>query len=235
LTVQGLSVDYGRVRALDRVDIAVGAGEIVALIGANGAGKSTLLRTIAGLVRAVEGSIVYGNEELSDTPAYRRTRRGIHLVPEGRGILAHLTVRENLLLGATVRPNEASADARVRATLERFPQLARRKDLPAGALSGGEQQILAIARALLAKPQLLLIDEPSLGLAPRVTRDVFDLLVALRREGVTILLVEQNARAALAIADRAYALQNGRVVLSGGANELQNDARIQEAYLGATI
>jgi branched-chain amino acid transport system ATP-binding protein len=232
LRLQATSVYYGAIRALVQVGLAVEAGEIVALIGANGAGKTTCLKTIAGLLRPRRGDVIFKGESLTSVPAYTRARRGIVLVPEGRGILTGLTVHENLLLGASVRGEAAGAGKRADAILERFPRLATRRDLPASVLSGGERQILAIARALLAQPELLLVDEPSLGLAPRAAREVFDLLASLRQEGRAILLVEQNARIALDLADRAYVLQTGRVVLTGTSRDLLADRRVQAAYLG---
>src|SRR5690348_6033781 len=192
LVVRGLSVDYGRVRALDQIDLEVGEGEIVTLIGANGAGKSTLLKAIVGLVRPASGDITFAGQALAGIPTHARAKRGLILVPEGRGVLTRMTVLENLQLGADVREGATTPIGRVRAMLTRFPALAARRDLPAGVLSGGEQQMLAFARALLAQPRLLLIDEPSLGLAPRITQEVFHLLLNVRREGITVLLVEQN-------------------------------------------
>lgn len=233
LAIRGLRVDYGRVRALTDVELDVRDGEIVALIGANGAGKSTLLKAVAGLVHPSAGDIVYDGQALQRSPTHDRVRRGLVLVPEGRGILTRMTVRENLLLGASARPNRASPEAETERILARFRPLAVRQALPASVLSGGEQQLLAIARALLIRPKLLMVDEPSLGLAPRITREIFELLVELRHDGVTILLVEQNARQALQIADRAYVFRTGRVVLSGTATELLGNPQVQQAYLGA--
>jgi branched-chain amino acid transport system ATP-binding protein len=233
LRLQATSVYYGAIRALVQVDLDVSTGEIVALIGANGAGKTTCLKTIAGLLRPRFGDVTYKGESLAGVTTYARARRGIVLVPEGRGILTCLTVRENLLVGACARGDAAGSGKRADAMLERFPKLAARRDLPASVLSGGERQILAIARALLAQPELLLVDEPSLGLAPRVAREVFDLLASLRQEGLAIVLVEQNARIALELADRGYVLQTGRVVLTGAARDLLAKSEVKAAYLGA--
>jgi branched-chain amino acid transport system ATP-binding protein len=232
LRVRGASVYYGEIRALDQVDLVVEQGEIVALIGANGAGKTTLLKSIAGLLRPRSGRITFEGQSLADVPTHVRARRGVVLVPEDRGILSRMTVLENLLMGANTRADTTADMKRADSMLQRFPRLAARRDLPASVLSGGERQILAIGRALLARPKLLLVDEPSLGLAPRVAREVFDLLAGLRREGGTILLVEQNARIALELSDRCYVLQTGRVVLSGASCELLADSQVRAAYLG---
>jgi branched-chain amino acid transport system ATP-binding protein len=231
LTVRGLEVFYGAIRAVRGIDLDVHSGEIVALIGANGAGKTTIVRAIAGLV-PFRGEIRYEGRPLHPNAAERNVRAGIALVPEGRGILGRMTVEENLLLGLYCRADGAEAEADLERMLERFPILRERRRNWASLLSGGEQQMLAIARALLARPRLLLLDEPSLGLAPKVSGLVFGLIEALRREGVTILLVEQKARQTLKVADRAYLLETGRVVRSGPATELADDALISETFLG---
>jgi branched-chain amino acid transport system ATP-binding protein len=230
LQVRGLEVFYGPIRAVRGIDLDVAKGEIVALIGANGAGKTTTVRAIAG-VTPFRGEITYEGRKLAPNMAEKNLRAGIVLVPEGRGILGRMTVEENLLMGLYSRSDrEAMADlARM---LERFPILRERRTSMASLLSGGEQQMLAIARALLARPKLLLLDEPSLGLAPKMTDFVFGLITDLRQEGLTVLLVEQKARQTLKIADRAYLLETGRVITSGPAAELARDSLVSEAFLG---
>ncbi len=232
LDIRDVSVTYGVVRALDGVSLSVAEGEIVALVGSNCAGKSTLMNAIMGVVRPSRGTITFGGSPLGGLAVEAVVRRGVVLVPEGRGILGSLTVRENLRLGAYQR-----RDARIAADLDqvaaRFPVLRERLGQKAGSLSGGEQQMLAIARALMARPRLLLLDEPSLGLAPVVIASIFDMIASLARDGVTVLLVEQNAAEALRLADRAYVLETGRVVLEGEASDLLQHERVREAYLGA--
>ncbi|HKX02861.1 MAG TPA: ABC transporter ATP-binding protein [Methylomirabilota bacterium] len=232
LEIRDVSAAYGPVRALEGVSLSVAEGEIVALVGSNCAGKSTLMKTVMGVVRPERGSVTFAGTSLLGLAVEEVVRRGVVLVPEGRGILASLTVRENLRLGAYHR-----RDARVAADLdqvaERFPVLARRLEQKAGSLSGGEQQMLALGRALMARPRLLLLDEPSLGLAPVIVANIFDIIASLAREGVTVLLVEQNAAEALRLAHRAYVLETGRVVLAGKASDLLQHERVREAYLGA--
>jgi branched-chain amino acid transport system ATP-binding protein len=232
LEIRGVSVAYGVVRALDGVSLSVAEGEIVALVGSNCAGKSTLMKAIMGVVRPSRGAITFAGNPLGGLAVEAVVRRGVVLVPEGRGILGTLTVRENLRLGAYQR-----RDARIAADLDqvaaRFPVLRERLGQKAGSLSGGEQQMLAIARALMARPRLLLLDEPSLGLAPVVIASIFDMIASLARDGVTVLLVEQNAAEALRLAHRAYVLETGRVVLEGKASDLLQHERVREAYLGA--
>jgi len=229
LEVRDVHLSYGRIRALQGVSVTVNTGEIVTLVGPNGAGKSSLLRAIAGVERPERGTVHYLGERIEARPEML-VRRGIVLVPEGRATLRHLTVRENLLLGAYVRRDrEIAAD--VERIVQRFPRLGERLAQKAGTLSGGEQQILAIGRALMARPRLLLLDEPSLGLAPLVVSAIFSTISELRDEGVTILLVEQNARQALQLADRAYVLETGSIVLEGA--DLLADERVRAAYLGA--
>ncbi len=230
LAVQGLGVSYRKVRAVDDVSFTVRAGEVVALLGANGAGKSTLLRAIAGVVRPDAGSVRFEGTDITGWASHRVARRGLRLVPEGRGLLARMTVWENLVMGQYATAAGTPRD--LEAALERFPILRQRSGQVAATLSGGEQQMLAIARALVARPRLLMLDEPSLGLAPRLVREIFAVVAELKREGVTIVLVEQNARQALAIADRAYILETGQVVLSGPAAELAAGEGVQRAYLG---
>ena len=223
---------YGPIRAVRDVSLEVAPGEVVALIGANGAGKTTTLRTIAGLLRPAGGSIRFAGAAVAGVRPHRLVRQGLVLVPEGRGILTRLTVLDNLLLGATARRDRSEVAADLERAYARFPRLAERRAQSAGTLSGGEQQMLAIARALMARPRLLMLDEPSLGLAPLVVREIFAAIRDLKASGVTILLVEQNARAALEIAERAYVLETGRVALSGPAAELLTSEQVIRAYLG---
>jgi branched-chain amino acid transport system ATP-binding protein len=230
LEVHDLHLAYGRIRALQGVSLVVRAGEIVTLVGPNGAGKSSLLRTIAGVHRPDAGTVHALGGRIDGEPVEALVRRGIVLVPEGRATLRHLTVRENLVLGAYVR-RDSEVEADLGRVLARFPSLAQRLGQKAGTLSGGEQQMLAIGRALMARPKLLLLDEPSLGLAPLVVASIFGTLRELRQEGVTILLVEQNARQALQLADHAYVLETGLIVLEGA--DLLADERVRAAYLGA--
>jgi branched-chain amino acid transport system ATP-binding protein len=231
LEIRNLDVRYGAIMGVRGITLEVKAGEIVALIGANGAGKSTTVRAIAGLL-PFSGDIVYEGQRLKPGQAEKNLRAGIALVPEGRGILGKMTVEENLQMGTYCRSDRTDALADLNRMYERFPILLERKSSLASLLSGGEQQMLAIARALLARPKLLLLDEPSLGLAPKMSRFVFDLITSLRKEGLTVLLVEQKARHTLRIADRAYLLDMGRVVTSGAASALAGDALISETFLG---
>lgn len=231
LRLSQVEVHYGGIRALKGIDLEVGSGELVALIGANGAGKTTTLRAIAGLVRAT-GEITFEGEALSGKPPHAIARAGVALVPEGRGVFAQLTVEENLAMGAYAR-SDREAIARDRAhVLELFPRLAERLAQAAGTLSGGEQQMLAIGRALLSRPRLLLLDEPSMGLAPLLVERIFEVIRRVSAEGVTILLVEQNAHLALEVASRAYVLENGEVAIAGRAAELLGNPQVQAAYLG---
>jgi branched-chain amino acid transport system ATP-binding protein len=231
LEVRGLTTGYGNILAIREIDLAVPEGRIVCIIGANGAGKTTLLRTIAGVLRPAAGTITFLREEITALTPAQIVRRGIVLVPEGRAILSRMTVFENLEMGAYQR-----RDGRVRedieATMERFPILKERRNLAGGSLSGGEQQMLAIARALLARPKLLLLDEPSLGLAPLVVSHIFRIIREINREGTTVLLVEQNVRQALKVSHCAYVLETGKIVHEGPSPELLNDPKIRESYLG---
>jgi branched-chain amino acid transport system ATP-binding protein len=231
LEARNLQVRYGAIVAVRGVDLAVRAGEIVALIGGNGAGKSTITRAVAGLL-PYEGEIRLDGRLLRANTAEAIVRAGIALVPEGRGILGRMTVEENLLIGASCGRKRRQAGAEIGRMLERFPILAARRHSLASLLSGGEQQILSIARALLTGPRLLILDEPSLGLAPKWVAQVFALLTTLRQQGLTVLLVEQKARQALRIADRAYLLDTGRVVVEGAAAALANDRVVSETFLG---
>jgi len=235
LAVRGLSVRYGAAQALRSVDLDVYAGEVVTVIGGNGAGKSTTLKTISGvseMLKRVDGSITFDGAEIVRKPAYKIARMGMAHVPEGRRVFPESSVEENLLLGAYSRKDsEVAAD--LDAVYGRFPILAQRRGQPAGLMSGGEQQMLAIGRGLMARPTFLLLDEPSLGLAPLVVEQVFAAIRQLKSEGLTILLVEQLATKALAVADRAYILETGSVVMSGAAATLAHDPKVRAAYLGA--
>ena len=231
LAIRGLRAAYGSIEALKGVDVEVAPGEIVALIGANGAGKTTVARAIAGLL-PYRGEIAFEGEVLKPDSAERNLRRGIALVPEGRGILGTMTVQDNLLMGLYTRRDKAQAMKDLAALMERFSILAERRHLLASLMSGGEQQMLAIARALLSRPKLLLLDEPSLGLAPKMTDAVFAMIQDLRREGLTVLLIEQKARQTLKIADRAYLMETGRMITSGAAKDLIDDPVVSETFLG---
>jgi branched-chain amino acid transport system ATP-binding protein len=234
LSVTGLRVAYGPIVAVSSVSFSVGEGSIVSLIGPNGAGKSTILNALSGLVGIRSGSIVFRGKNISRMSAHRRVAEGIVQVPEGRQVLAGMSVRENLELGGYRQPGRNVAEDIGRME-EYFPILAKRSGSAAGSLSGGEQQMLAIARGLMARPKLLLLDEPSLGLAPLVVRFIFDFIRKLRDEGQTILLVEQNARQALAASSYAYVIESGRMVLEGKSEELQSDPAIARAYLGLAV
>ena len=229
LEVEHLRSHYGRIPALDGVSLRVGEGELVALVGANGAGKTTLLRAISGVQPASGGRIVFEGEDLAKRHARQRVQRGIIQVPEGRQVFEPLSVEDNLLLGTFARGSRKHLDA----VLGLFPDLVPKLKQAAGLLSGGQQQMLAIGRALMARPRLLLLDEPGMGLAPRLVADIFARIAALRAVGTTILLVDQNARAALSLADRAYVMETGRIVLEGRAPDLLRDPNVQKAYLGA--
>lgn len=230
LKVNDINVYYGNIHALKGISLEVHEDEIVALIGANGAGKSTTLKTISGLMHSKTGSITLMNEDISHTDAYKLVSKGLAHVPEGRRVFLHMTVLENLEMGAYTKPGytkDGIADV-----FERFPRLKHRKNQIAGTLSGGEQQMLAMGRALMSKPKLLMLDEPSMGLAPILVQQIFDIIKELHEAGTTILLVEQNAEMALQIADRAYVLESGRITLSGTGKELAQSDSIKKAYLG---
>jgi branched-chain amino acid transport system ATP-binding protein len=231
LAIRGLHVHYGAIHALKGLDIDVAEGEIVSIIGSNGAGKSTLLRTVSGLLRPTEGSIDLRGKDISWMPAHHIVAEGIVHCPEGRRIFTNMTVHENLKLGSFLR-KDADVDKDIQHAMDLFPRLRERIKQNAGTLSGGEQQMLAIGRALLAKPQLLMLDEPSLGLAPNLVTEIFEIIERINSEGVTVLLVEQNAHRALAIANRGYVLETGHIVLSGSGSDLLNDPKVREAYLG---
>ena len=231
LKVDDLQVYYGSIHAVKGISFEVNEGEIVTLIGANGAGKSTTLNTVAGLLKPRAGSIEFEGESLVGVPAHKMVPKGIALCPEGRRVFTEMSVKENLEMGAFTRNDAESKESR-KMVYDRFPRLRERKGQSAGTLSGGEQQMLAMGRALMSKPKLLMLDEPSMGLAPILVQEIFDIIRALHEQGTTILLVEQNAQMALSVADRAYVLETGRVSMSGNATELLHDKRVQQAYLG---
>ena len=231
LSVQNLHSSYGKIAALKGVSITVGERELVAIVGANGAGKTTLLRALSGVQKITHGSVIFNEVDISSASPRRRVQAGIVQVPEGRQVFAPLSIEDNLRLGAYVRSGpEVEQD--LESVYVMFPALAERRRLAAGALSGGQQQMLAIGRALMARPKLLLLDEPSMGLAPKLFREIYAHIEALRRGGTTVLLVDQNARAALAIADRAYVLETGMITLEGSGKELAANEAVREAYLG---
>ncbi len=230
LETEALTSHYGRIRAIDGISLRVEEGELVTIVGANGAGKTTLLRTLSGVHPASSGRIRYRDRDITALAPPKRVRLGISQVPEGRQVFGPMSVEDNLLLGAFTCPHEARS--RISGIYRLFPRLQERRHQPAGTLSGGEQQMLAMGRALMVSPRLLLMDEPSMGLAPRIVEQIFAIIRDLRRSGTTILLVEQNAFAALSIADRAYVLESGRMVLEGPASRLLRDERVRSAYLG---
>ena len=234
LKLESVSISYGAIQAVCDVSIDVPKGEVVTIIGANGAGKSTLLKSIVGLEPVAGGRISFDGQDITTTPAYRRTGMGVALSPEGRGVFSDQSVRDNLLLGAySKKSDSARTEQKIEQFFTMFPRLEERQEQLAGTLSGGEQQMLAIARALMSEPKLLLLDEPSLGLAPLIIRDIFNTIRALRETGLTILLVEQMANQALGVADRAYVLETGRITLQGKGSDLLNDPKVRAAYLGA--
>jgi branched-chain amino acid transport system ATP-binding protein len=232
LEVQDLCVSYGHVEAVRGVSLAVDEGRIVTLIGPNGAGKTSLLSALAGLVRPAGGTVRLGGRDVTGLAAHQTVQAGLSLVPEGRAVLGRMTVEENLRLAGELRRGRVEVEKAIEEQYRRFPVLGERRRSPAGTLSGGQQQMLAFARALVARPRVLLLDEPSMGLSPLLVQQVFELVQAIHREGATILLVEQNARLALSIADRAYVIERGKVVLEGPARELAEDPRVRAAYLG---
>jgi branched-chain amino acid transport system ATP-binding protein len=235
LEVKGLHVSYGHVHAVRDLSLTVNSGQVVTLIGPNGAGKTSTLAAVAGLLRPERGQVLLEGRDVTGLPAHRAVAEGIVLVPEGRCILARMSIEENLLIAAESReprPPGPELRRRIDAQYERFPVLGERRRLPAGSLSGGEQQMLAFARALLMRPRILLLDEPSMGLAPLLVARIFELVEAIHREGATVLLVEQNARLALQVSDHAYVLERGGIVLEGPSRELAADPRVRAAYLG---
>ncbi len=231
LEAQNLSCHYGRIQALRDVSVSVDEGELVALVGANGAGKTTLLNTLSGIEKASAGVVRFKGGDITNATAHARVRQGIVQVPEGRQVFGPMSVEDNLTLGAYTRAKEEVGET-LEHVLELFPMLRDKRSEPAGNLSGGQQQMLAMSRALMAKPKILLLDEPSMGLAPKLVDAVFDTIERLRADGVTIFLVEQNAYLALSIAERAYVLEAGEVVLEGSGQELIDNERVKEAYLG---
>ncbi len=232
LILENVSVSYGAIEALTDISLQVNQGEVVTLIGANGAGKTTTLRTITGLLEPKNGRVTYEGKTISGMAAHKLLPLGIAMSPEGRGVFANLSVRENLEMGAFIRSDKKGIADDMERGFTMFPRMKERESQKAGTLSGGEQQMLAMARALMSRPRLLLLDEPSLGLAPLVVHTIFKAIDAIRAEGTTILLVEQNAYAALQHSDRAYVLETGRIVMQGDSKELAADPRVKEAYLG---
>ena len=232
LRVENLHVFYGAIHALQGVSFHVEKGEIVTLIGANGAGKSTILRTLSGILRPAEGSIAFNGEEITTVPAEKIVTMGMSHVPEGRRIFAPLTVKENIVMGAYTRSDPAEIQASLERVHRSFPRLKEREGQYGGTLSGGEQQMLAMARALMSKPSLLLLDEPSMGLSPLLVEEIFKIIVEINKEGTSILLVEQNAQMALSVASRAYVLETGSIVMSGDAREIAANPDVKKAYLG---
>ncbi|MBQ3423765.1 MAG: ABC transporter ATP-binding protein [Clostridia bacterium] len=232
LKIENLVVSYGPINALKGISLNVSEGEIVTLIGSNGAGKSTTLSAITGLVRAHSGSIRFMDEDITHAPPHRIIAKGISISPEGREVFPALTVQENLRLGAYSRKDKTGLDSAYDRVYQLFPRLKERMTQTAGTLSGGEQQMLAIGRALMSQPKLLLLDEPSMGLAPNLVLMIFDLIESINRQGTTILLIEQNANMALSVADRAYVLETGSIAIEGPARQLLQDDRVRSAYLG---
>ena len=231
LNVENMNVYYGAIHAVKDISFHVDEGEIVTLIGANGAGKTTTLQTISGLLHSRTGSITFGGENLAGIPAHKLVSKGLAQVPEGRRVFLQMSVEENLEMGAYVRPN-VEVDDSIAMVYEQFPRLKERRKQVAGTLSGGEQQMLAMGRALMSKPKLLMLDEPSMGLAPILVEQIFEIIQSLHEAGTTILLVEQNAQMALSVADRGYVLETGRIVNSGAGLDLLNDESVKKAYLG---
>ena len=232
LKIEDLYVSYGMINAIKGVSFEVNEGEVVSLIGANGAGKTTILHTITGLLKPKSGSVMFEGKELTTTPAHEIVKLGMAHVPEGRRVFADLSVYDNLMLGAYTRKDKNEIAKTLEMEYERFPRLEERKKQIAGTLSGGEQQMLAMGRALMSKPRIILMDEPSMGLSPLFVNEVFDIIKKISASGTTVLLVEQNAKKALSISDRAYVLETGKIALTGKASDLINDDKIKKAYLG---
>lgn len=231
LQVDNIEVYYGMIKALKGVSFEVNKGEIVALIGANGAGKTTILHTVTGLLKPKAGTIIYNDKDITKIPAHKIVTMGMAHVPEGRRIFSQLSVIDNIKLGAYTRKDKNEIEETLNYVYERFPRLKERKNQIAGTLSGGEQQMLAMGRALMSKPEFVLMDEPSMGLSPLLVSEIFDIIKAINENGTTVLLVEQNAKKALSIADRAYVLETGSIALSGNAKDLLNDESVKKAYL----
>ena len=234
LALERVALGYGGIQAVKGIDVVVGEGELVCLIGANGAGKTTTLKGICGLLPVKSGTIRYAGQDITGHRAYTLVRRGLALVPEGRGMFGALTIEENLAMGAYARKDRDAVKSDVERVFTLFPRLRERRRQTAGTLSGGEQQMLAIARAMMSRPRLLLLDEPSMGLAPLMVQKVFETILSVAREGVTILLVEQNAKLALDVSDRGYVMESGEVTLAGKAGDLLHDPKVRAAYLGET-
>ena len=232
LKVTDLQVYYGVIQALKGISFEVNEGEVIALIGANGAGKTTILHTVTGLINQKAGKIEFEGKDISHTPAYKIVAEGMAHVPEGRRVFAELSVYDNLMMGAYTRKDKKEIAETLAMVYKRFPRLEERKKQMAGTLSGGEQQMLAMGRALMSKPEIILMDEPSMGLSPIFVNEIFDIIKAVSASGTTVLLVEQNAKKALSIADRAYVLETGNIILEGDAKVLMNDERVKKAYLG---
>ena len=232
LKVKDINVYYGKIHALKNVSFEVRPGEVVALIGANGAGKTTILHTVTGLVEAKAGTVEFEGRDITKMPGHKIVTLGMAHVPEGRRVFSDLTVLENLKLGAYTRKDKNEVEETLKMVYKRFPRLEERKNQMAGTLSGGEQQMLAMGRALMSHPKIILMDEPSMGLSPIFVNEIFDIIKEVSASGTTVLLVEQNAKKALSIADRAYVLETGKIVLEGKADELMNDASVKKAYLG---
>ena len=235
LQLKNLQISYGGIQAVKGIDLELWAGELVCLIGANGAGKTTTLNAIAGVQPIAGGDIIYAGDTINVLPAHKRLRRGVALVPEGRGIFTRLTVEENLRMGAYSRNDKAGIEADLERVYTMLPRIKERLPQVAGTLSGGEQQMVAIGRALLSRPKLLLLDEPSMGLAPLVVEKIFEVVQSVAKEGVTILLVEQNANLALEFAQRGYVMESGRITLTGSGDELLANPKVREAYLGEMV
>ena len=232
LEINNLEVHYGVIHALKGISFEVNEGEIIALIGANGVGKTTTLHTISGILQASSGNIIYDGKDITKVQAHKIVNLGISQVPEGRRVFAQLSVLENLKLGAFIRKDKDGIEEDLRNIYERFPRLEERKNQLAGTLSGGEQQMLAMGRALMSRPRIILMDEPSMGLSPIYVSEIFDIIKSINKDGTTVLLVEQNAKKALSIADRAYVLETGKIALSGDAKSLMNNDTVKKAYLG---
>ena len=232
LEVKDLEVYYGMIQAIKGISFEVNEGEVIALIGANGAGKTTILHTISGLIAPKKGSITFEGQEITKIPAHKIVENGLAQVPEGRRVFPSLSVLQNLKLGAYTRKDKKEIDDTLKMIYERFPRLEERKNQPAGTLSGGEQQMLAMGRALMSKPRIILMDEPSMGLSPIFVNEIFDIIKQVSASGTTVLLVEQNAKKALSIADRGYVLETGKIVKEGKASDLLNDEAVKKAYLG---
>ena len=232
LEIKDLEVYYGMIQAIKEISFEVNEGEVIALIGANGAGKTTILHTISGLIAPKKGSITFEGQEITKIPAHKIVENGLAQVPEGRRVFPSLSVLQNLKLGAYTRKDKKEIDDTLKMIYERFPRLEERKNQPAGTLSGGEQQMLAMGRALMSKPRIILMDEPSMGLSPIFVNEIFDIIKQVSASGTTVLLVEQNAKKALSIADRGYVLETGKIVKEGKASDLLNDEAVKKAYLG---